>query len=70
MASEELNGLHFDVLEEPPTPSEFMRLVHISRPVVLKGTFLSNSPENIDIFTLERTGSFCERKVDERIPFI
>lgn len=41
MFIKELNGLHYDVLDEPPSPSEFMRLVHISRPVVIKGTSLS-----------------------------
>ena len=35
----ELNGTHIETLEEPPSPTEFMRLVHISRPVVIKGNF-------------------------------
>ncbi|KAJ7129667.1 Clavaminate synthase-like protein [Mycena epipterygia] len=33
----DLNGSHIDVLEEPPTPLEFSRLVHISRPVLIRG---------------------------------
>ncbi|KAF5370114.1 hypothetical protein D9758_001043 [Tetrapyrgos nigripes] len=33
----DLNGFHVDVLEKPPTPLEFSRLVHISRPVLIKG---------------------------------
>ena len=33
----ELNGSHYEILESPPTALEFMRLVHISRPVVIKG---------------------------------
>ncbi|KAJ6613440.1 Clavaminate synthase-like protein [Mycena sp. CBHHK59/15] len=33
----DLNGTHIEILEEPPTALEFSRLVHISRPVVIKG---------------------------------
>ncbi|KAJ7433849.1 cupin-like domain-containing protein [Mycena galericulata] len=33
----DLNGTHIDVLEEPPTALEFSRLVHISRPVLIRG---------------------------------
>ena len=37
----DLNGDTIEVLGEPPTAIEFSRLVHISRPVVIKGAFLS-----------------------------
>ncbi|KAJ7095389.1 cupin-like domain-containing protein [Mycena belliarum] len=39
LASEyyDLNGTHIDVLEQPPTALEFARLVHISRPVLIRG---------------------------------
>ncbi|KAJ6539351.1 cupin-like domain-containing protein [Mycena capillaripes] len=33
----ELNGEHIDVLEHPPTALQFSRLVHISRPVLIRG---------------------------------
>ncbi|KAJ7682797.1 cupin-like domain-containing protein [Mycena polygramma] len=33
----DLNGDHIDVLERPPTALEFSRLVHISRPVLIRG---------------------------------
>ncbi|KAF8195886.1 cupin-like domain-containing protein [Mycena galopus ATCC 62051] len=33
----DLNGGHIDVLEQPPTALEFSRLVHISRPVLIRG---------------------------------
>lgn len=34
----DLNGSGIEVLEKPPSPLEFSRLVHISRPVIIKGT--------------------------------
>ncbi|KAE9410522.1 Clavaminate synthase-like protein [Gymnopus androsaceus JB14] len=33
----DLNGSHIDVLENPPTALEFARIVHISRPVLIRG---------------------------------
>ncbi|KAF8621666.1 hypothetical protein AX15_007680 [Amanita polypyramis BW_CC] len=33
----ELNGSFVEILEKPPTALEFSRLVHISRPVIIKG---------------------------------
>ena len=36
----ELNGTQYDVLEVPPSALEFSRLVHIARPVLIKGTSL------------------------------
>ncbi|KAI0254391.1 Clavaminate synthase-like protein [Lactifluus subvellereus] len=32
-----LNGGHYDILESPPSPVEFSRICHISRPVLIKG---------------------------------
>jgi hypothetical protein len=34
-----LNGDHYDILESPPSPVEFSRICHISRPVLIKGKF-------------------------------
>lgn len=34
----DMNGSSYHVLDHPPTPLEFARLVHLSRPVVIKGT--------------------------------
>ena len=34
----DLNGAQYDVLEDSPIPLEFSRLVHIGRPVLIKGT--------------------------------
>ena len=33
----ELNGTQYDVLDSVPTPLEFLRLIHIARPVLIKG---------------------------------
>ncbi|KAG7449183.1 Clavaminate synthase-like protein [Guyanagaster necrorhizus] len=33
----DLNGSHIQVLDRPPTPLEFSRIAHISRPVVIHG---------------------------------
>ena len=34
-----MNGSHFVTLDAPPTPVEFARLVQISRPVLINGTW-------------------------------
>lgn len=36
----ELNGNHVETLQEPPSAVEFSRLVHISRPVIIKGSHI------------------------------
>jgi len=36
----DMNGSAYRVLDHPPTPLEFARLVHLSRPVVIKGITL------------------------------
>ncbi|KAJ7180091.1 cupin-like domain-containing protein [Mycena crocata] len=33
----DLNGTHIEILEKPPTALEFSRLVHISRPLIIRG---------------------------------
>ena len=33
----DLNGSHIETLDNPPTALEFSRLIHISRPVIIKG---------------------------------
>ncbi|KAF9451730.1 Clavaminate synthase-like protein [Macrolepiota fuliginosa MF-IS2] len=33
----DLNGSHIEILDQPPTALEFSRLIHISRPVIIKG---------------------------------
>ena len=33
----DLNGSYYETLDSPPNATEFMRLVHVSRPVVIKG---------------------------------
>ncbi|KAK0230743.1 cupin-like domain-containing protein [Armillaria fumosa] len=33
----DLNGSHIDILDKPPTPLEFSRIAHVSRPVVVHG---------------------------------
>lgn len=35
-----MNGLSIQTLESPPTAAEFAQLVHISRPVVIKGLLM------------------------------
>ena len=37
----DLNGSHIETLEMPPTALEFSRLVHISRPVIIKGAIVA-----------------------------
>ncbi|OSD04660.1 Clavaminate synthase-like protein [Trametes coccinea BRFM310] len=34
----DLNGTQYDVLEDFPTPLEFSRMVHISRPILMRGS--------------------------------
>ncbi|KAL7282542.1 hypothetical protein ACG7TL_004013 [Trametes sanguinea] len=34
----DLNGTQYDVLEDFPTPLEFSRMVHISRPILIRGS--------------------------------
>jgi len=50
----DLNGSTIEVLEKPPSPLEFSRLVHISRPVIIKGIYIlfilpskSKEPEDL-----------------------
>lgn len=34
---QDLNGSHIETLDRPPTALEFSRLIHVSRPVIIKG---------------------------------
>ena len=43
----DLNGSGIEILEKPPSPLEFARLVHISRPVIIKGISVLFSPTTI-----------------------
>ncbi|KAF7352786.1 Jmjc domain-containing protein 7 [Mycena venus] len=38
----DLNGGHIEIYEQPPTALEFSRLVHINRPVLIRGTATRN----------------------------
>ncbi|KAM5535511.1 hypothetical protein V8D89_010848 [Ganoderma adspersum] len=40
-----LNGTQYDVLDEIPTPLEFSRLVHISRPVLIRESAISEDDD-------------------------
>jgi len=52
----DLNGSTIEILEEPPSAIEFSRLVHVSRPVVIKGiTFPALSRWNNE-YLCERMG--------------
>ncbi|KAH9938630.1 Clavaminate synthase-like protein [Fomitopsis serialis] len=55
----ELNGTHYDILDELPTPLEFSRLVHISRPVLIKA---SEMPGVISLWTDE----YLTRRMGDR----
>ena len=33
----DLNGSYVEILEKPPTALEFSRIIHVSRPIVIKG---------------------------------
>lgn len=39
-----MNGSHIAVLEEPPSALDFLRLVRVARPVVIKGVLHIGSP--------------------------
>lgn len=38
----DMNGSSYRILDQPPSPLEFARLVHLSRPVVIKGISYSD----------------------------
>ncbi|KZT74411.1 Clavaminate synthase-like protein [Daedalea quercina L-15889] len=46
----DLNGTHYDILNELPSPLEFARLVHIARPVLIKA---GQMPHLIPLWTNE-----------------
>ncbi|RDB22522.1 JmjC domain-containing protein 7 [Hypsizygus marmoreus] len=53
----EQNGDHIEVLETPPSALHFSRLVHISRPVVIKGFQVPASNLWSDEYLIERMGT-------------
>ena len=54
----ELNGTQYDVLDRVPTPLEFSRLVHIARPVLIKGR---RRPSNRQSSLLMLHRVYCSR---------
>ena len=58
----DLNGSGIEILKKPPSPLEFARLVHISRPVIIKGNsvFLHYHPRaSLNNFTADRIWFPC-----------
>ncbi|KAH7929452.1 Clavaminate synthase-like protein [Leucogyrophana mollusca] len=55
-----MNGSYIETLDTPPTAVEFSRLVHISRPVVIKGLKVPASARWTDDYLAEKMG---ERKI-------
>ncbi|KAF8639863.1 hypothetical protein AX17_001118 [Amanita inopinata Kibby_2008] len=53
----ELNGSYIEVLESPPTALEFSRLVHIARPVVIKGLDIPAYQKWTDRYLIHEMGS-------------
>ncbi|KDQ20743.1 hypothetical protein BOTBODRAFT_317485 [Botryobasidium botryosum FD-172 SS1] len=39
---QELNGSHYETLDGPPSPVQFSRIVHISRPALFRGCFTAS----------------------------
>ncbi|KNZ79808.1 JmjC domain-containing protein E [Termitomyces sp. J132] len=53
----EQNGDNIEILENPPSSLEFSRLVHISRPVVIKGLKVPASTLWSDEYLIDRMGA-------------
>ncbi|KAI0003087.1 Clavaminate synthase-like protein [Russula compacta] len=51
-----LNGDHYDILESPPSPVEFSRICHISRPVLIKGYVIPRLHRWSNKYLIETTG--------------
>ncbi|KAF8914631.1 cupin-like domain-containing protein [Mucidula mucida] len=58
----DLNGSHFEVLDEPPSALQFARLSHISRPVLIKGILDSI----IDATKTLWTNEYLEKKMGDQ----
>ncbi|KAH0839749.1 clavaminate synthase-like protein [Lanmaoa asiatica] len=52
----DMNGPSYRVLDHPPTPLEFSRLVHLSRPVVIKGLEFPALTKWTDDYLVQRMG--------------
>ncbi|KAH7914350.1 cupin-like domain-containing protein [Hygrophoropsis aurantiaca] len=52
----EMNGSHIEILDAPPTPIEFSRLIHISRPVVIKGLQIPASARWTNDYLVKKMG--------------
>ncbi|KAF8165341.1 Clavaminate synthase-like protein, partial [Crassisporium funariophilum] len=53
----ELNGNSLQILDQPPSPLEFSRLIHISRPVIIKGLDLPALRRWNDGYLIEKMGN-------------
>jgi len=51
-----LNGDHTDILESPPSPVEFARICHISRPVLIRGYVIRNLERWSDQYLIDTMG--------------
>ncbi|KAK2466214.1 hypothetical protein APHAL10511_001856 [Amanita phalloides] len=52
----DLNGSCVEILEAPPTPLEFSRMIHISRPVVIKGLQVAALKKWTDDYLINKMG--------------
>jgi len=52
-----MNGTFYHILDHPPTPLEFARLVHASRPVVIRGVEFPALTKWTDEYVVQRMGN-------------
>ncbi|KAA1466374.1 Clavaminate synthase-like protein [Dentipellis sp. KUC8613] len=52
-----MNGSYYDTLDSPPTPLEFSRICHISRPVLIKGCDVSRTRQWTNDFLSKKMGN-------------
>jgi jumonji domain-containing protein 7 len=52
----DMNGSSYHVLDYPPTPLEFARLAHLSRPAVIKGVEFPALTKWTDDYLVEKMG--------------
>ncbi|KIJ20025.1 hypothetical protein PAXINDRAFT_67223 [Paxillus involutus ATCC 200175] len=53
----DMNGTFYHILDHPPTPLEFARLVHASRPVVIRGVEFPALTKWTDEYVVQRMGN-------------
>lgn len=53
----EMNGGYIETLERPPTALEFSRMVHVSRPVVIKGLSVPAREKWTNEYLVKKMGS-------------